>query len=265
MDSFFGIGIGELFVIAIIALIVLGPERLPGALRELSKWMRTIRGFTTELSSQFSEEMKALDDINPHKILRELSGDTVEDSAKKLAGTTATAGAAKPAAKAATTNTTKPATPKPAAAAKPTTTPKPATASKPTTKPKTAASSATTKPATPAADDKPAVAAPNDTAPHEENTILPPAAPTATEANGAPETDITAELSAVTAAGESDAEHRNIESTEIEHASVEHTGDARTRETATPAATNSLPAEPLPVATHPAVSVNGTAESQGEA
>lgn len=222
MDSFFGIGIGELFVIAIIALIVLGPERLPGALRELSKWMRTIRGFTNELSSQFSEEMKALDDINPHKILRELSGDSIEDSTKKLAGTTAAAGAAKPA------------TPKPA------TTPKPAAAAKPTTTPKPAASSASTKPAT-----KPAT-----TTAGEENTILPPAAATAATENGAPETGITEELSAVAPAGESDLEHAN---------------EARSRETAAPAATNSLAAEPLPVATHPAVSVNGTAESQGEA
>jgi Sec-independent protein translocase protein TatA len=31
MDSFFGIGIVELLVVAVIALIVLGPERLPSA------------------------------------------------------------------------------------------------------------------------------------------------------------------------------------------------------------------------------------------
>ena len=30
MDSFFGIGMMELFFIALIALIVLGPERMPG-------------------------------------------------------------------------------------------------------------------------------------------------------------------------------------------------------------------------------------------
>ena len=36
MDSFFGIGVMELFVIAVIALVVLGPERLPGAMRSIA-------------------------------------------------------------------------------------------------------------------------------------------------------------------------------------------------------------------------------------
>ena len=75
MDSFFGIGIPELFLIAIIALVVLGPERLPGAIREVAKVLRTVRNLTTELTSQFSDEMKALDDINPRKLLQELTAD----------------------------------------------------------------------------------------------------------------------------------------------------------------------------------------------
>ena len=75
MDSFFGIGIGELFFIALIALVVLGPERLPGAIREVSKYARYIRNLSSELTSQFSEEMKAFDDINPHKLMKELTGE----------------------------------------------------------------------------------------------------------------------------------------------------------------------------------------------
>jgi sec-independent protein translocase protein TatB len=112
MDSFFGIGITELFFIAIIALIVLGPERLPGAIREFSKFMRTIRNLSSELTSQFSEEMKALDEINPTKILRELTEDPAEankDQAKssaQAAKPAATKTAAKPAAKPATGSAT---------------------------------------------------------------------------------------------------------------------------------------------------------------
>ncbi len=122
MESFFGIGIAELFFIAVIALVVLGPERLPGAIREVMKFVRQVRSLTSDLTSQFSEEMQALDDLNPQKILRELT----EDPADKKAAAAKTAAAAK------STTAKPPAKP----AAKPA--PKPATASttaKPAAKP----------------------------------------------------------------------------------------------------------------------------------
>ncbi|MCA9161258.1 MAG: twin-arginine translocase subunit TatB, partial [Planctomycetales bacterium] len=72
MDSFFGIGPMELFVIAVLALIVLGPERLPGAVREVAKQLRALRSISNEFTSQFSEELQALDELNPNKILRDL-------------------------------------------------------------------------------------------------------------------------------------------------------------------------------------------------
>lgn len=126
MDSFFGIGLGELFFIAIIALVVLGPERLPGAIREVVKFMRQVRSLTTDLTSQFSNEMKALEDLNPQKILQELTDevDGKKSVANKNAPAKSTTGtAAKPAAKPAP----KPTTAKATTAAKPaTTTAKPA-------------------------------------------------------------------------------------------------------------------------------------------
>ncbi|MCC6453712.1 MAG: twin-arginine translocase subunit TatB [Caldilineaceae bacterium] len=135
MDSFFGIGIAELFMIAVVALIVLGPERLPGALREVAKFIRTIRNLTNELTSQFGDEFKALEDLNPQKLLNDLIDDPEEKA--KAAKTAAAKPAAKPA--------TKPATPKPA-------TPKPATTTaKPAITPKSAGAAATSKPAVTAA------------------------------------------------------------------------------------------------------------------
>jgi sec-independent protein translocase protein TatB len=50
----FNIGGGELIVILLIALIVLGPQRLPGAARQLGKAMGDLR----RLSSGFQNEMK---------------------------------------------------------------------------------------------------------------------------------------------------------------------------------------------------------------
>ncbi|GIV71163.1 Sec-independent protein translocase protein TatB [Caldilinea sp.] len=69
MDSFFGIGVMELFLIAIIALIVLGPERLPGAMRSIAGFMRQLREMSNEFTSQFSEEIKMLEEMDPRRIV----------------------------------------------------------------------------------------------------------------------------------------------------------------------------------------------------
>lgn len=71
MDGFFGIGIGELVLIAIVALIVLGPERLPSALREVAKFIRWLRNLSREFTDQFGDEFKALEDLNPRRILQD--------------------------------------------------------------------------------------------------------------------------------------------------------------------------------------------------
>lgn len=73
MDGIFGIGPLELLFIAILALIVLGPERLPGVMREIAKYIRQFRRVGSELTEQFSEELKVLDEINPRKILNEMT------------------------------------------------------------------------------------------------------------------------------------------------------------------------------------------------
>ena len=70
--SFFGIGLPELLFIVVIALIVLGPERLPSTMREIAKMWGYVRNLSRELTSQFGDELKALDDINPQKLMREM-------------------------------------------------------------------------------------------------------------------------------------------------------------------------------------------------
>ena len=39
----FDIGMGEFLVIAVIAVLILGPDRLPKAIAEGSRWLRALR------------------------------------------------------------------------------------------------------------------------------------------------------------------------------------------------------------------------------
>jgi sec-independent protein translocase protein TatB len=54
----FDIGWSELLVIAVVALIAIGPKELPGALRALGHWMGKIRRMAGEFQSQFQEAMR---------------------------------------------------------------------------------------------------------------------------------------------------------------------------------------------------------------
>jgi len=67
----FNIGGGELVVIALIALIVLGPQRLPDAARQMGKAMGELR----RMSNGFQQELKsALDDPGPSAPRRDVLG-----------------------------------------------------------------------------------------------------------------------------------------------------------------------------------------------
>jgi sec-independent protein translocase protein TatB len=55
LPRMFNVGGGELIVIALIALIVLGPQRLPGAARQVGKAVGDLR----RLSSGFQNELRA--------------------------------------------------------------------------------------------------------------------------------------------------------------------------------------------------------------
>lgn len=57
----FDIGFWELAVVAIIGLIVLGPERLPVVARTLGKWVARARRYASELTSELENEMSAAD------------------------------------------------------------------------------------------------------------------------------------------------------------------------------------------------------------
>lgn len=65
----FDIGFAELLVLAVIAMVVVGPERLPGVLRTVGKTVGQARRFMTGLQNQIEQEIK-LDELNK-KIMAE--------------------------------------------------------------------------------------------------------------------------------------------------------------------------------------------------
>ena len=53
----FDIGFWELVIIAVIALLVVGPEKLPGLIREVMKWVRTVRRFVSTTKRELETEL----------------------------------------------------------------------------------------------------------------------------------------------------------------------------------------------------------------
>ncbi|MDF2182967.1 Sec-independent protein translocase protein TatB [Neptuniibacter sp. CAU 1671] len=58
----FDIGFSELLIVAVVALIVLGPEKLPTAVRTVGLWVGKIRRSVASIQSEISEELR-LDEL----------------------------------------------------------------------------------------------------------------------------------------------------------------------------------------------------------
>ena len=58
----FGIGMPELLVILVVALVVLGPKRLPELARQLGKAVAEFRRQTTDVMEEFQTQMRLEDE-----------------------------------------------------------------------------------------------------------------------------------------------------------------------------------------------------------
>lgn len=89
----FDIGFWELFLILILALLVIGPERLPGAARSIGFWIgrarRYIEGVRNEVEAEFDvTEFKRLmhnQEIQINELQRKLNS-RLEDPAREASG-----------------------------------------------------------------------------------------------------------------------------------------------------------------------------------
>src|SRR4030088_607473 len=75
----FDIGWSELIVIAVVALIAIGPKELPGVLRMVGQWMGKARKMAAEFQGQFNEAMREAEMADLKKTF-----DDVRDAAKNL-------------------------------------------------------------------------------------------------------------------------------------------------------------------------------------
>ena len=70
----FGIDSSELMLIAIVALVVIGPKELPGLLRTWGKWMAQMRGMAAEFRGHVDEMVRQSDLDEVKKQLTASSG-----------------------------------------------------------------------------------------------------------------------------------------------------------------------------------------------
>ena len=72
----FGVGLPEMMIIAVVALVFIGPDKLPGVLRSIGKGLVQLKRATSDVRSTVQDEM--------HKIEEEIEIKDVQESAKNF-------------------------------------------------------------------------------------------------------------------------------------------------------------------------------------
>lgn len=96
----FDIGWSELVVIAVVALIAIGPKELPGVLRMIGQWIGKARRMASDFQGQFNEAMREAEmadikktfddaagmakDLSPTNLLSNMAGDSVKQAEDAL-------------------------------------------------------------------------------------------------------------------------------------------------------------------------------------
>lgn len=87
---FFDIGIGEMFMIGVVGLVILGPDRLPTAAAQAARFLRQLREQLSDARATIIEAadidpttLRDLKDLDPRNIARDFTK-PIADSAKAV-------------------------------------------------------------------------------------------------------------------------------------------------------------------------------------
>jgi len=91
----FDIGIGEIIVLAILGLVVFGPERLPKAAADAGRLVRQLRGMASGARKDLADSagvdlsdakdaLRDIADLHPRRIMSSLMNDEPEPKAKRM-------------------------------------------------------------------------------------------------------------------------------------------------------------------------------------
>jgi sec-independent protein translocase protein TatB len=78
----FDIGFSEILLIAVMGLMILGPERLPGAVRNTSLWVGRLRRSFNALRTEIEREV-GVDDIQ-HQLRSEAIPDSLKETREQV-------------------------------------------------------------------------------------------------------------------------------------------------------------------------------------
>ena len=80
----FGMSLPEIIVIAVIAVLFLGPDKLPSAMVEIAKLFKTVKKTVNDAKSSFDQEIKIQELKEDAKKYKESIAKTTETVRKKL-------------------------------------------------------------------------------------------------------------------------------------------------------------------------------------
>lgn len=82
----FGVGLTELVVIGVVALLIFGPDRLPEFARQAGRMIRQVRAFSTSARDDIRKELGPefadfeLTDLDPRRAVRKYMQDTWDET-----------------------------------------------------------------------------------------------------------------------------------------------------------------------------------------